>query len=281
MKTSESIAKLAEALAKAQGQMGAAIKGENNPFFKSKYSDLASVIDAIKVPLSENGLSFVQATDFDESSGVIVETRLMHSSGEWIESRIKMTPAKQDAQGIGSCVTYAKRYGLQALVGVPSDDDDGEGAAGRRESGGGGNGMGDVAIAGYMAEMDAAATVADLQAAFSAAYKAAESIKDKPLMASFIRAKDLRKKAIDLSLKTMPTYPQADFDKNLPAWLNLISTGKKTADQIIAMVGSKATLTEQQQITIRAVHQVEAPTGEMSEAERAEAVAREMKESQQ
>jgi len=81
--------------------------------------------------------------------------------------------------------------------------------------------------------------------------------------------------------KTMPTYPQADFEKNLPAWLNLISTGKKTADQIIAMVGSKATLTEQQQITIRAVHQVEAPTGEMSEAERAEAVAREMKESQQ
>jgi len=133
MNKSESIKELASALAKAQGAMGAAIKDAANPFFKSKYSDLASVIEAIKKPLADNGLSFVQGTDFDDTSAVIVETMLMHSSGEWLSSRIKMTPAKPDPQGIGSCITYAKRYGLQALIGVPSDDDDGNAATGKAE----------------------------------------------------------------------------------------------------------------------------------------------------
>lgn len=130
MNKSESIKDLAAALSKAQGAMRAAIKDSANPFFKSKYSDLASVIEAIRKPLSENGLAFVQGTDFDDSCGVIVETMLMHSSGEWISARIKMVPTKNDPQGIGSCVTYAKRYGLQALVGIPSDDDDGNTASG-------------------------------------------------------------------------------------------------------------------------------------------------------
>lgn len=127
MNKSETIGALAAALAKAQGVMGAAHKDSNNPFFKSKYADLASVIDAIKAPFSSNGLSFVQCTDFDDAA-VIVETVLMHSSGEWISGRLRMMPVKNDPQGIGSCVTYAKRYGLQAMVGVPSDDDDGEAA---------------------------------------------------------------------------------------------------------------------------------------------------------
>ena len=134
MNSSESIKELAAALAKAQGSMGAAIKDAANPFFKSKYSDLASVIEAIKKPLSENGLSFVQGTDFDDTSAVIVETMLMHSSGEWLSSRIRMTPVKPDPQGIGSCITYAKRYGLQALIGVPSDDDDGNAATGKADA---------------------------------------------------------------------------------------------------------------------------------------------------
>lgn len=129
MNKSENIGQLALALSKAQGQMKFAAKDANNPFFKSKYADLASVIEAIKVPLSANGIAFVQATDFEDSA-VIVETILLHESGEWISGRLRMQPTKNDPQGVGSAVTYAKRYGLQALVGVPSDDDDGNAATG-------------------------------------------------------------------------------------------------------------------------------------------------------
>ncbi len=130
MDKSETVGALAAALAKAQGQMGAAIKDASNPFFKSKYADLAAVIAAIKAPLASNELAYVQATDIDESGGVIVETVLMHSSGEWLSSCLRMTPTKQDPQGVGSCITYARRYGLQALIGVPADDDDGNAATG-------------------------------------------------------------------------------------------------------------------------------------------------------
>ena len=129
MNKSENIGQLAAALAKAQGQMKFAAKDANNPFFKSKYADLASVIEAIKVPLSANGIAFVQATDFEDSA-VIVETILLHESGEWISGKLRMQPTKNDPQGVGSAVTYAKRYGLQALAGVPSDDDDGNAATG-------------------------------------------------------------------------------------------------------------------------------------------------------
>ena len=129
MNKSENIGQLALALSKAQGQMKFAAKDANNPFFKSKYADLASVIEAIKVPLSANGIAFVQATDFEDSA-VIVETILLHESGEWISGRLRMQPTKNDPQGVGSAVTYAKRYGLQALAGVPSDDDDGNAATG-------------------------------------------------------------------------------------------------------------------------------------------------------
>ena len=127
MNKSETIGQLALALSKAQGQMKFAAKDAANPFFKSKYADLASVIEAIKVPLSANGIAFVQATDFEDSA-VIVETILLHESGEWISGKLRMQPTKNDPQGVGSAVTYAKRYGLQAIAGVPSDDDDGNAA---------------------------------------------------------------------------------------------------------------------------------------------------------
>ena len=130
MKKSDSIKEFAKALAQAQKEMTFAKKDAANPFFKSKYADLAAVVDAIKFPLSNNGLSYSQGTDIDEHGGVIVETLLMHSSGEWIEGRLRMMPVKADPQGIGSCITYARRYGLQAIVGIPADDDDGNAASG-------------------------------------------------------------------------------------------------------------------------------------------------------
>lgn len=128
MNKSDQIGQLAEALCQAQGMMKFAKKDSSNPFFKSKYADLSSVVEAIRLPLYENGLSYAQTTDTDEH-GVIVETVLMHKSGEWISGRLKMVPVKNDPQGIGSCITYARRYGLQSMVGIPTDDDDGNAAS--------------------------------------------------------------------------------------------------------------------------------------------------------
>lgn len=131
MQKSEDIKELATALAKAQGQMKAAIKDSANPFFKSKYADFAAVVDAIKAPLSANGLSYTQLTDVEEG-GVVIETVLLHSSGQWIMGRLKMPVAKQnDPQALGSAITYCRRYALQSLCGVPSDDDDGNAATGK------------------------------------------------------------------------------------------------------------------------------------------------------
>lgn len=129
MNKSDSIANLAKSLAIAQGQMGGAVKGKDNPFFKSVYADLSSVVDAIRDPLSANGLSFVQVTHPSERNEVIIETVLMHESGEWLSGTLAMPVSKADAQGYGSAITYAKRYGLQGLLGVPSEDDDGNAAA--------------------------------------------------------------------------------------------------------------------------------------------------------
>ncbi len=129
MNRSETIANLAKALAVAQGQMGPAHKDTPNPYFKSVYADLSSVVSAIRGPLSSNGLSFVQVTIPSENEEICVETVLMHESGEWLSAIIAIPVSKADAQGYGSALTYAKRYGLQGLLGVPSDDDDGNAAA--------------------------------------------------------------------------------------------------------------------------------------------------------
>jgi hypothetical protein len=125
---SDSIAALAGAFAKAQGQFGGAKKDSANPFFKSKYADLASVWDAVRDPLAAHGLAIMQfprSTD----AGVEVETMLTHESGEWISETLALPAAKADAQGLGSAITYARRYGLQSICGVAPEDDDGNSAA--------------------------------------------------------------------------------------------------------------------------------------------------------
>ena len=128
MNKSDSIKNLAAALNKAQEAMGGAGKDANNPFFKSKYADLGSVVHALKQPFADNGLSYTQfpITDNDR---VGVETILMHKSGQWISSSVVFKPTKQDVQGAGSVITYARRYALQALAGIPSEDDDGQAAS--------------------------------------------------------------------------------------------------------------------------------------------------------
>jgi len=129
---SENIADLAIALSKAQAENGTVHKDAKNPFFKSNYASLAQVWETVRPTLTANGLSVVQLPSHDES-GYYVESMLIHSSGQWIKSRLYMKPVKEDPQGIGSLISYARRYALQSLVMVCSDDldDDGEMAMGR------------------------------------------------------------------------------------------------------------------------------------------------------
>lgn len=127
MKSSETIKDLAEALCAAQAEMGGAVKDSANPFFKSSYADLTSVIKAIKQPFSNNGLSYTQFPISGEKA-VGVATRLMHSSGQWIEEECLLPIVKQDPQASGSAITYARRYALQSIAGIPTADDDAESA---------------------------------------------------------------------------------------------------------------------------------------------------------
>lgn len=130
---SDEINELAAALAKAQGEIEAAERSSDNPFFNSRYADLASVWRAIRGPLTTHGLSVVQLTGPDPAVAHVT-TLLLHSSGQWIRSEIAIRPVKADPQGMGSALTYARRYGLSAVAGVAPDDDDGNAASGQRES---------------------------------------------------------------------------------------------------------------------------------------------------
>lgn len=129
---SESIAALAEALAKAQGEMSAASKDNINPHYKSRYADLASMWEACRGPLSKHGLAVLQPVKADEAR-VTVTTILAHSSGEWLSEALTVAATQNTAQAVGSAITYGRRYGLAAMVGIAPDDDDGNAATGKEE----------------------------------------------------------------------------------------------------------------------------------------------------
>lgn len=135
MEKSESIKELATALNKAQATLQAAKKGSENPFFHSKYADLLAVWDACREALTSNGLSVTQIADTDSEGRAVMETVLMHTSGEWIKGRLPLATVKTDPQGQGSAITYARRYLLSAIVGLcTEEDDDAEGAMSRGKS---------------------------------------------------------------------------------------------------------------------------------------------------
>jgi len=129
MLQSESVKELNTALAKAQGELFAEKKDSINPHFKSKYADLASVWEACREALSSNGLSVTQMPAEFQNNIMTLVTRLSHSSGEWIEQTMTCPVGKPDPQGIGSCLTYMRRYALAAVVGVYQDDDDANSAS--------------------------------------------------------------------------------------------------------------------------------------------------------
>lgn len=128
MNRSDQINELATALAKAQLEMKAAPKTAVNPHFKSKYAALPDVIDVAKT-LAKHGLSFVQPARVEADGAVTVETVLMHSSGQWLSESLSLRPQQNTPQGIGSALTYGRRYGLSSLVGIAADEDDDGNAA--------------------------------------------------------------------------------------------------------------------------------------------------------
>ncbi len=153
MEHSEKIDALAAALAKAQGKITGAKKDSENPFFTSKYADLASCWDACRDAIAENGLAVVQTTKrgnpvtikwdtTNEKTGettaysvdteeLVVTTTLFHESGQWLASDLPMIPRDASPQGMGSALTYGRRYGLTAMLGIAQVDDDGNAASGR------------------------------------------------------------------------------------------------------------------------------------------------------
>jgi hypothetical protein len=120
---------IASALVRAQRGFAPALKTSTNPHFRSKYVDLAGCIEAVVDALNSAGIALVQRTS-EDSTGVTVETVFVHESGETLEcGKLHVPAAKQDPQGYGSALTYARRYSLMAACGIAPEDDDGNAAS--------------------------------------------------------------------------------------------------------------------------------------------------------
>ena len=178
---------IATALVKAQKAFGPALKSSTNPHFKSRYADLAACVEAVIAGLNDNGIALIQKC-YDCANGVMVETMFVHESGEMLECGILHVPAsKQDPQGYGSALTYARRYSLMAACGIAPEDDDGNAASRKVEKP-------TVLIAPLIASIDAATTEDELKAAYFEAIKVAGH--DAAAKNAIIVAKDLKKGTI-------------------------------------------------------------------------------------
>jgi hypothetical protein len=127
---SEHINEIALALSKAQGEYLPVAQSRQNPFFKSQYADLDAYITAARPALTKHGLAFYQFTKLSPNGPTVLHTRLIHASGQWIESRSRIIPIKNDMQAYGSALSYQRRYSAMTLLGITSNndplDDDGE-----------------------------------------------------------------------------------------------------------------------------------------------------------
>lgn len=187
--------KIAPAFIKAKKAFAPALKCASNPHFKTKYADLASCLEAVDDALLENGIAVYQETH-EDASGVTIETVFLHESGETIRSgRLHVPASKQDPQGYGSALTYARRYSLMAACGIAPEDDDGNAASKQppRPAPKAPAKLEEKTFADYQASIQSASSLDDLKTAFSAAYRAAELMNDAHAMAIFTDAKDVRK----------------------------------------------------------------------------------------
>jgi len=120
--------KIAPAFVKAKKEFGPALKDKTNPAFRSKYADLGTCLEAVEDALLNNGIALIQETS-EDATGVTVETVFLHESGETIRGgKLHVPAAKQDPQGYGSALTYARRYSVMAACGIAPEDDDGNAA---------------------------------------------------------------------------------------------------------------------------------------------------------
>jgi hypothetical protein len=126
---SQSVKEIGRALGVFHDKMGVVLKGDSNPFFRSKYATLSTILTAIKEPLHESGLVFTQ---FPVGENELMSMVIHPESGEWIKGVYRMTPAKNDPQGQGSVITYQRRYALGAILGLNIDEDDDGNAASAR-----------------------------------------------------------------------------------------------------------------------------------------------------
>lgn len=177
---------VASAFVKAQKEFGPALKSSTNPHFKSRYADLSSCIEAVIDALNANGIALMQRVSPSEN-GVIVETVFVHESGEMINCGQLHVPAvKQDAQGYGSALTYARRYSLMAACGIAPEDDDGNAASKHPVK----NGGVIADITDLLLAIDASASSDELAIAYKAAYEACKG--NQQLQAKVIAAKKAR-----------------------------------------------------------------------------------------
>ena len=186
---------ISAAFVKAKRAFGPALKCKTNPAFKSKYADLAACLEAVDEALLDNGIALIQET-FEDATGVTVETVFMHESGETLRcGKLHVPASKQDPQGYGSALSYARRYSLMASCGIAAEDDDGNAASRKPEQKK--SGMSESAIADHLAAIESAASGKELKAAFDIAYDAAqgnEALQDKfTAAAEAKRAKALAK----------------------------------------------------------------------------------------
>ena len=183
---------IASAFVKAQRAFGPALKTSTNPHFRSKYADLSNCIEAVIDALTANGIGLMQRTD-ESKDGVMVETIFVHESGEVMECGLLHVPAaKQDPQGYGSALTYARRYSLLAATGLAPEDDDGNSASRRTEIK---STVDEHKIADLLAAMDEVTTLKELQETYKAAYKATNG--EQAWQTKVIAKKDAKKSQLE------------------------------------------------------------------------------------
>ena len=186
-------AKIASAFVKAQKAFGPALKSSTNPHFRSRYADLSACVEAVIDALNANGIALMQKT-YECKDGVMVETLFIHESGEVIEGGLLHVPAsKQDAQGYGSALTYARRFSLLAASGLAPEDDDGN-AASRRPEAKPTSKVDPSVMADHLAAMEACTDLESLKTAYNAAYASCDG--DAMWQAKVIAAKDKQKKGL-------------------------------------------------------------------------------------
>jgi len=193
MNKSESIAKLSAALVKCQSLIGDAKKNAQNPHLKNKYANLGSVWDAISPALETTKLAVVQMPCPSDDGKLHMETTLVHESGEFIGSTIVMPLPKQDPQGYGSALTYARRYALCSLLGVVQDDDDGQAATAN--------------VSHSVALIEACQSMEELQAVFVEEYK--KFGRGSPELRVLTDAKDGRKVSLSQPFNPAQLAPAA------------------------------------------------------------------------